>query len=217
MTDFMSRLRVQRITRERFRLPYSVDDVTKMLTAAVRYEVEYWGGGYVDDNADAIGDAARWLTAPNTPGLYISGTVGNGKTTLLYAIADTVNVMTNQLPRDEYGKAPWVSIVNASDLIRAARRDDDTLTEICRKPMLALDDLGSEQVEVRTYGNIVNPAVELLAYRYKMRLFTIVTTNLQPSEVRALYGDRIADRLNEMMTRITIKVTSYRIRNARKS
>ncbi len=49
------------------------------------------------------------------------------------------------------------------------------------------------------YGNVLYPITELLTTRYDRHLFTILTTNLTPSEIRPRYGDRIADRLNDMM------------------
>jgi DNA replication protein DnaC len=38
-----------------------------------------------------------------------------------------------------------------------------------------------------------------------------VTTNLKPAEIRERYGDRIADRLNEMMVKIIYRNDSYRV------
>lgn len=52
--------------------------------------------------------------------------------------------------------------------------------------------------------------VELLMRRYDRQLFTMVTTNLTPQEIRAKYGDRIADRLNEMMVKIVFPNPTYR-------
>jgi DNA replication protein DnaC len=53
-------------------------------------------------------------------------------------------------------------------------------------------------------------AVEMLTKRYDMQLFTIITTNLTPSEIREKYGDRIADRMNEMMVKIIFNNDTYR-------
>lgn len=61
---------------------------------------------------------------------------------------------------------------------------------------LAIDDLGTEPVEVMDYGNIITPVINLLTKRYEAHLFTIVTTNLDPKEIHKRYDDRIADRLN---------------------
>lgn len=76
--------------------------------------------------------------------------------------------------------------------------------------MLAIDDLGIEERDVHSYGNVMSPIVELLTYRYDKQLFTIISTNLTPPEIRAKYGDRIADRLNEMMVKIVFAAPSYR-------
>jgi DNA replication protein DnaC len=43
-----------------------------------------------------------------------------------------------------------------------------------------------------------------------MQLFTIITTNLTPAEIREKYGDRIADRMNEMMVKIIFNNPTYR-------
>jgi DNA replication protein DnaC len=76
--------------------------------------------------------------------------------------------------------------------------------------MLAIDDLGIEPVEVMDFGNVLCPVVDLLTKRYDMQLFTIITTNLTPSEIREKYGDRIADRMNEMMVKIIFNNDTYR-------
>ena len=56
--------------------------------------------------------------------------------------------------------------------------------------------------------------VDLLTRRYDKQLFTIITTNLTPQEIRAKYGDRIADRFNEMMVKIVFENPTYRIQDS---
>ena len=80
--------------------------------------------------------------------------------------------------------------------------------------MLAVDDAGIEPLEVVEYGNVVSPMVELLTKRYDEQLFTLMTTNLTPEGIRKRYGDRIANRLNEMAVVIPFKNPSYRTDNA---
>ena len=46
--------------------------------------------------------------------------------------------------------------------------------------------------------------------RYEEQLFTIITTNLTPQQIRGHYGDRIADRLNEMVKKIVFNNATYR-------
>ncbi|MCR5849357.1 MAG: hypothetical protein K6G92_01425 [Bacteroidaceae bacterium] len=76
--------------------------------------------------------------------------------------------------------------------------------------MLGIDDLGEEEASVMDYGNRVTPVIDLLSYRYDRMLFTMVTTNLTPSQIRTIYGDRIADRFNEMMLIIPYQEPSFR-------
>ena len=213
MTDFVSRLRAQRNTRENFRLPFSYEEVFDMLEASVRNEVEYWGGSVKDNNREYIAQAAKWLTEAPTPGLILFGDVGNGKTTIATAILNMINVLG--LTASGSKSQIWVSMIAARDLTRKARSDEEAMYEWFKKPLLIIDDIGAEQDTVRTYGNIINPVEQLIEYRYKWRLFTIITTNLKPQAIRDIYGDRIADRMNEMMTRIVIKAPSYRTRGAK--
>ena len=79
--------------------------------------------------------------------------------------------------------------------------------------MLGIDDLGTEPREVMDFGNVVTPVIDLLTKRYDEQLFTIITTNLTPKQIREHYGDRIADRLNEMIEKIVFKNDSYRTDN----
>lgn len=77
--------------------------------------------------------------------------------------------------------------------------------------MLGIDDLGTEPSEVLDYGNIYTPVIDLLTKRYEEQLFTIITINLTPQQIRGHYGDRIADRLNEMVKKIVFNNCTYRI------
>ena len=60
------------------------------------------------------------------------------------------------------------------------------------------------------YGNVYTPVIDLLTKRYEEQLFTIITTNLTPQQIREHYDDRIADRLNEMVEKIVFKNGTYR-------
>ena len=76
--------------------------------------------------------------------------------------------------------------------------------------MLGIDDLGTEPSEVLDYGNVYTPVIDLLTKRYEEQLFTVITTNLTPQQIREHYGDRIADRLNEMVKKIVFSNGTYR-------
>ena len=84
------------------------------------------------------------------------------------------------------------------------------ILRLCDHEMLGIDDMGTEPLEVQEFGNMHRPLTDLLTRRYENRGFTFITTNLVPQQIRKLYGDRIADRLNEMVDKIVFDNPSFR-------
>lgn len=157
-----------------------------------------------------ITQAAEWLTSDDRQfGLLICGRCGNGKTTLMKAICTVVNILGL---KDAYGEDWCVTQVSAKELARMSkqRESGERYRSLMKARMLALDDMGFEPGEVLDYGNVVNPVVDLMEHRYEEQLFTIATTNLTPEQVKEKYGERIADRFNEMMRKIIFTNGSFR-------
>ena len=155
---------------------------------------------------------ARYLTQQDPRfGVMMCGTCGNGKTTLLYTLQSAINDLNR---RDHFaflGREFHIGlmIVDAKDITEIAK-DLDELKRYRNHQMLAIDDLGKEPTEVFNFGNVVSPVVDLLEYRYNRQMFTVVTTNLTPKEIKEKYGARIADRFNEMLEVIRFQDISYR-------
>ena len=98
-------------------------------------------------------------------------------------------------PGSSYGACYGLTIVDALHIAQLCKSNHTKYhLELAQNEMLAIDDLGTEPVEVMDYGNIITPVINLLTKRYEAHLFTIVTTNLDPKEIHKRYGDRIADR-----------------------
>ena len=95
-----------------------------------------------------------------------------------------------------------------SDVVRLVRQRQDHHDD--DHEMLGIDDMGTEPLEVQEFGNMHRPLTDLLTRRYESRDFTFITTNLVPQQIRKLYGDRIADRLNEMVDKIVFDNPSFR-------
>ena len=89
-------------------------------------------------------------------------------------------------------------------------KDETLMAEAKKVDVLCIDDIGLEPTEVLDYGNAISPVIEIMEARYKQQLFTFVTTNLTPAQIREKYGDRIADRFNEMMKCIVYKNPTFR-------
>jgi DNA replication protein DnaC len=154
-------------------------------------------------------DISTFLVDKNhRQGLLFLGLPGNGKTTMLLAMQNATNLLiwSCQLKGWE-----GIRIVHALDVVRAAlSKDGERLQGLIKEPLLAIDDVGTEPVDVSNYGNIVNPVTELIERRYENQLFTVISTNLQSSEIRPRYGSRVADRFNEMFHRVVFENCSFR-------
>ncbi len=138
----------------------------------------------------ALETAARWLQDPAAPWcLLLTGTPGTGKTTLLLAIRAALRAINARSVPDYY-TALQVAEFNETDRVR--------YSAICRElSFVAIDDIGTEPARINLFGTERTPLKTALEERYSGRLRTILTTNLGPREIRARYGDRIADRIND--------------------
>ncbi len=204
-----SQLNQRPTTKERFRLPLSKEDAMRVLLAGVKAEVERRDKTFIMSEVlmTQTEQIAEWLTGNHSKfGLMLCGGCGNGKTTFVKAFQQILNKFEIKVD-DYYSERYSIRIVNARDLARVCK---DEWRSLCYKRMLAIDDFGTEPLEVMDYGNVLYPITDLLTTRYDRHLYTILTTNLTPQEIRPRYGDRIADRLNEMMGKVIFANSTYR-------
>ena len=211
MTSLTQQLLAQRTTRDRFNFPCSRQQAIDLLTAAYRAEVAFRHGTFVDDERTAthIATLADFLTSDTAKfGVMLCGSYGNGKTTLMHALRTATNAL------NQWGKFEQPTGLRMEDARTIAQlytaRDQQGYQALKRHERIIIEDMGKEPVEQMNYGTVISPIVELLEYRYNEQLFTAITTNLTPKEIRTKYGKRIADRFNEMMMVMTYEDGSYR-------
>lgn len=139
---------------------------------------------------EAIDTAARWLEDPAAPWcLILSGTPGNGKTTLLQALRAALRVRRARSVPNYY---------TALEVADYAENDRILFNSICKDfSFVALDDIGTEPPRIFLFGTERTPVKTALEERYSSRLRTILVTNLGPREIRDRYGDRVADRIRD--------------------
>lgn len=181
-----------------------------VLRTAYQVEVERRRMKFEADEATLhnIQRVADYMTSASSPkfGLLLCGVPGNGKTTMLYALREAISFLSNAKMWETQKK---LVVADARDIAGLAG-DAERTGALRRTELLAIEDLGKEATEVVEYGNILNPMIDLVEYRYDMRLFTAATTNLTPPQIRKKYLDRVADRFNEMMEVIVFEHESYR-------
>jgi len=212
VTSLTQRLLAQKTTRDRFKFPCSREQAIDLLTAAYRAEVAFRRRQFIADEhtASHIAQLADFLTSDSARfGLMLCGTYGNGKTTLMYALRSATNLLDRC---GEFGgRHVGIRIEDARNIAKLyTARDQRPYNEFKQAEHVIIEDMGKEPVEQMNYGTVISPVVEILEYRYHNQLFTAITTNLTPQEIRAKYGNRIADRFNEMMQVITFQDQTYR-------
>lgn len=211
MADLARQLLARRTTQPRFRLPLTAEQAERLLTAAYAAEVQYRGRKFEPDafTRQNVRRLARFLTGETDKfGVMLCGTYGNGKTTLLYAFQNALAFVNSCMVLPE----PYDRGIEVADAVLFARdcADPEKFRYYRDRPMLALEDIGRDNERIMVYGTTVYPVTDLLEYRYARQLFTFITTNLTPDELRAKYGQRVCDRFNEMEVIVFNKSDSYR-------
>ena len=195
---------------------FSVPGATAVFEAFYEHEVNLHGRTYIENPAlkKCLTEVGMWLENPNkTVGLLMAGNPGNGKSTALATIKTLISCSEQKDPEntDYYGHPSdaCLTVYKAIDILHFTN-DEYKFNQLKRTGLLAIDDFGLEPVEVQKYGNVYSPIIELLEYRYDNRLFTVLTTNLLIKTIRERYGDRMADRFNEMLTCVAFPDVSFR-------
>ena len=135
-------------------------------------------------------------------GMFVSGGIGTGKTSLMALIARDMMQKYNCIPR-------FISTGFLFDLF--FDRKSTEIQTLMESTLLFLDDLGREypaDFPLMKFENFVE-------YRYSNLLPTFITSNLKIDDLRARPGfERIADRLNDpqFLTHLTIPGCSKRVR-----
>ena len=209
----------QMFKKDRFCLPYSVSDIQQALLIAYEVEVRGRGGkmvGWLGEKtvSDLMLPIAEWLTSPlEKNGLLLYGGVGTGKTTALYALRRVINASCKATPNDNtlrgFG-SDMIEVVKAKHIVECYTSDQTRYLAMKRTDLLAIDELGVENVDVKNYGNSSEPIIDLLSYRYDKQKMTAVTSNLTMKQIEERYGLRLADRFNEMFHKVAFVGESYR-------
>lgn len=154
----------------------------------------------------------------DSPGLYIAGPVGSGKT-LSMKIMQLVYGNFMIIPARHIIRDFMQSSKAGMDVIdkygRYSFKQDSNGGRDMRKPIhLCIDDLGLDEVNSKLYGNQSNVMMEILLDRYDLwvdyGVRTYITSNATSAKIEENYGSRVKDRLKEMTCYIKMVCESKR-------
>ena len=137
-------------------------------------------------------------------GLIFGGKIGCGKSVLMMAYLQISNEYTRRR----------TTMVHSKTLASVIKQNGMEYYE--KRPMF-IDELGREESEVKDYGNVVKPVIDLFALRYEAGARTYATTNYNFKSLEGFYGEFIRTRMEEMMTFVPVPGESRRLKNEVKS
>lgn len=195
-------------------LDYPPREIKNCLYAFYKQEVEKRKNKmiFTDQLKNIVSDIGDFLTIEDRKyGLFLPGYVGNGKTTMMKAIRDVISYLTEKGIISYYECSKYPYFVTANQMVNILISDLTEFRKMKGSKFLFIDELGSEQTKVSTYGMVYRPFYDVLSYRYENMLPTFIASNLSPSDIREKYEDeRIIDRMKEMFKIISFKIDSYR-------
>ncbi len=214
----------------------SVGIVTNLLITEYMNLVEKRGHKFrfTDGLPSNFDKVAKWITSERSkPWLVLNGGVGTGKTTMARATLGTIWSIKRRA-RQEAKSIHWRKdrsllteedilwlgweflpcglFVEAQKVVDLANDDTEAskFDTLKHDGILVLDELGTEPTITNHYGTKETPVVELIYARYRECAPLIITTNLNPDRILEIYGERVADRLEEMCDWIGFNDDSFR-------
>lgn len=152
-----------------------------------------------DDFMQRMQDIVEWIAGGmyEYRWLYLTGDVGNGKSTTSHAICAVLQQMGNKFVSK---KAADIALLYR--YIDDNKKALDEWNRLCMTPVLEIDDFGTEKPDCM---------MELLDKRYDNMAITIFSSNISLQDCTR-YGNRIYDRMLELTQEVVFYEDSYRPR-----
>lgn len=169
------------------RIPLARQILTDMLTLFIEREGRQliWLPEY-----DQV---AEWLSDNEGRGLFLYGNCGRGKSLICRYVIPAILLTYCR------------KVVSVFD-VQQMNRDVDL---VLSKHIIYIDDIGTEEVS-NHYGNRRMAFAEIMDAAEKQNKLVMVSTNLDISGLRAVYGDRVVDRIRSTTRRIVFGGDSLR-------
>lgn len=136
---------------------------------------------------------ADWLSDNRGKGLFMYGNCGRGKTLLCRYVLPAILL--------EYCQ----KVVSVFDVQMMNRNVDLAIS----KHIISVDDIGTEEQSVK-YGERRLAFAEIMDAAEKNSNLVIVSSNLYADDIKAMYGDRVLDRIKATTRRVLFEGGSLR-------
>jgi len=139
-------------------------------------------------------------------GIWISGTVGTGKT-LLFQI---FKKYTSEILRENSFKM----LIYRELLANYISGKKESIGKYQYSPVL-IDDLGAGLIDVNRFGNEENFIDDLIEFRYRAlkdnKMLTHISTNMYPGQFKGIVDDRTYSRMHEMFNLLELRGKDFRM------
>lgn len=157
------------------------------------------------------GNQEKFMINESTPGniykgIILIGSFGTGKTILLEAFINLYDYFIKSIPGLSYHHQPS-KFINNQKLEQIIK--EDSLKNYA-KCTLMIDDIGRESKDLKHFGNILLPMVQLLELRYINRSLTFATSNYKHETFKNFYTEYISERMIELFNYIELTGKSRR-------
>lgn len=189
--------------------------VAELLFKAYRRRVLMTSSEFIHTSLldEYIMKVAGWLCGENPRlGVAFSGkTLGNGKTTMLKAVSDTVAYILRNMTKVPSSDLS-VFYIKAVDVCQLAQNGEtDKIESVKKMRFLHIDDIGAEPAIVCRYGNKLRPIADILDFRYDRSLYTACSTNMETEgQIIGMYGERTMSRYSEFFATLHFEEYSFR-------
>jgi len=152
----------------------------------------------------------------NKKSLFITGTVGTGKTHLAIAITMEWGKEFVKGGTVQYGERRYPIFVSSAEFFLELKdtfggngSEKDILDRYSRTPLLCIDDIGAEKISDWSRQMFYT----LIDRRYRDEKQTIITSNLTLEDVSKLIDDRISSRIVGMGVVVNLTGEDYRLKS----
>lgn len=189
--DIYQQMRVHGMELPAQRFEVRIPNARTVLANCFRYFLSYQGSSFVWQ--PEYDEVAAWLAANQGRGLFLYGDCGRGKSLLTRYVIPAIML--------KYMK----KVVAVYDV----QTMNKNINEVLKKHIIALDDVGTEDISV-SYGNKRLAFAEVVDAAEKQGKLLIVSTNLGGEEIAERYGQRVMERIISTTKRIEFRGKSLR-------